>query len=680
MPAWYRNTRNGFLSDSSEAVRARLHSAASRDGWNVEPDQDVEWERSIAELQVALRDDELRFITGVLAEYDFRRRGLRIDFVLIANGTLFVLEFKRNRPSSADRDQVMNYCVNLVEFHESTQSQKLRLFPVLVSEGLKTSALANDVKWSKDWPTISADVTKTHPRHLGSVLALLYEHVDVPRIPIDVEAWDSAPFSPSSTIIDAAVSLFGQHDVSAIRTHTAPKEAIDRCVSAVLTEIATATELSRHELILVSGSPGAGKTLVGLAITFARQLAGDAVFVTGNAPLVEVINGSLRRSYLGLNNRQRGRDLGGYTRKGFDLMARNADFKVVKAHRFLDHARSPDSARASKSADGRIVIFDEAQRTYSEGKIVNRRKLESDEASLIVSEMARRPSSIIVLLLGHNQNINLAETGPGAWLKAARAHNWHYAVSDETLALEEFSRDPSWRNDPLRLSIGGTHLAQSMRDQRTRNGDIERWAHYVMTGGPREAEKIARLLPDNSTIKITRSLYDARAWVRSQCVGEDRCGIIASGQGRRLRAEGIFVDEKPDIVPWMLEPGDDVRSSNMLEQTQNQYQIQGLEVDYAVVAWDADLRRHEGGWKCFNVSGRGWQRSLKEDDARCNSYRVLLTRSRKGMIIYVPLGDREGRDPTREPAYYQGIVDFLMDCGAQLLNQTQRGWQAVAER
>lgn len=669
MPAWYRNTRDGFLSDSSEVVRARLHSAASRDGWNVEPDQDVEWERSIAELQEALRNDEMQFITGVLAEYDFRRRGLRIDFVLIADGTLFILEFKRNSPSSADRDQVMNYCVNLVEFHESTQAQRLRLFPVLVSDGLKTAAIAKDVKWSTDWPTISADVIKTNPERLGGVLALLFRHVDAPRIPVDVEAWDNAPFSPSSTIIDAAVSLYGQHDVSAIRTHTAPKKAIDRCVSAVLAEIASATELDRHELILVSGSPGAGKTLVGLAITFARQLAGDAVFVTGNGPLVEVINGSLRRAYLGLNKKQRGRDLGGYTRQGFELVARNTDFKVVKAHRFLDHARSSESARGSQSADGRIVIFDEAQRTYSEGKLVNRRKLESDEAFLIVSEMARRPGSIIILLLGHNQNINLTETGPGAWLKAARDHNWHYAVSDETLALEEFSRDPSWQSDPLRLPISGTHLAQSMRDQRTRNGDIERWAHYVMTGEPIEAERIARFLPKNSQVRITRSLKEARTWARSQCVGEDRCGLIASGQGRRLRAEGIFVDEKPDIVPWMLEPGDDVRSSNMLEQTQNQYQIQGLEIDYAVVAWDADLRRHEGGWACFNVSGRGWQRSRKEDEARCNSYRVLLTRSRKGMIIYVPLGDREGRDPTRDPAYYQGIVDFLVDCGAQLLNE-----------
>ena len=669
MPAWYRNTRDGFLSDSSESVRARLHSAASHDGWNVEPDQDVEWERSIAELQDALRDDGMRFITGVLAEYDFRRRGLRIDFVLIADGTLFVLEFKRNSPTSADRDQVMNYCVNLVEFHELTQSQKLRLFPVLVSGGLQTSAVPKDVTWSADWPTISSDVIKTNPERLGGVLAFLCRYVDAPRFSVDVEAWDSAPFSPSSTIIDAAVSLYGQHDVSAIRTHTAPKEAIDRCVSAVLAEIASATELDRHELILVSGSPGAGKTLVGLAITFARQLVGDAVFVTGNAPLVEVINGSLQRAYLGLNKKQRSRDLGGYTRKGFELVARNADFKVVKAHRFLDHARSSETARASQSADGRIVIFDEAQRTYSAGTDVNRIKLKDDEASLIVAEMERRPGSIIILLLGHNQHINKDEIGPVAWLSAARKYGWHFAVSDETLSLEEFDSSSGWRTDPLRLSMSGTHLSQSMRDQRTRNGEIERWAHYVMTNQPEKARTIAESLPDSSAIRISRSLDAARRWVRSRCAGEDRCGIIASGQGRRLRAEGVFVDEKPDIVPWMLEPGDDVRSSNMLEQTQNQYQIQGLEIDYALVAWDADLRRQDSDWVCYNIKGGGWNRSrnTQEHEARRNSYRVLLTRSRKGMIIYVPLGDREGRDLTREPVYYQGIVDFLVDCGARLI-------------
>ena len=134
MPSWYKNTRAGFLAESANEIVGRLNGAASDDGWEIERDQQIEWFRTITDMHSTLRGDGMGFITGVLAEYDFRRRGLRIDFVLIANGALFVVECKRGKLSSADRDQVMNYCVNLVEFHGLSKSDRLRLFPILVSE------------------------------------------------------------------------------------------------------------------------------------------------------------------------------------------------------------------------------------------------------------------------------------------------------------------------------------------------------------------------------------------------------------------------------------------------------------------------------------------------------------------------------------------------------------------
>lgn len=672
MSSWYKNTREKFLLDTTDFIVSCLYEQAASGGWQVEPDQDEEWRRSLDDLRSALSDTELAFVEGVLVEYDFRRRGLRIDFLLIAGGTVYVLEFKRGSVSAADRDQVLNYCVNLVEFHELTQSANLQLFPILVSRSGKHGPLKANVEWHEDWLQICKNVIHTTTTKLKDTLLYLHLNTRPPRVAFTLFEWDNSPFHPSSTIIDATISLYGQHDVSAIKEHAVPKEAIDRCIAAVIEEIDVATEAKRHELIIVSGAPGAGKTLVGLAIAFHKKYREDAVFVTGNAPLVDVLNGSLHRSYVRLRKQGRTKAMGGYTRSGVAFVEKNTDFKIVKAHRFLETVRKkmvPIKTSQPNSTDGRILVFDEAQRTYAENTYVNRRRLEQDEALLITEEMAQRSKSIMVLLLGHNQHINTAEMGARAWLKAARKHGWHYAVSDETLSLEEFSQNNDWVSDPLRIKIQDTHLSHSIRDQRTRNGEIEKWAHFVMTNQPNKAAEVAASLSELSTIFITRSLQTAKNWVRSKQIGEDRCGLIASGQGRRLRSEGIFVDEKPDIVQWMLAPSDDVRSSNMLEQTQNQYQIQGLEIDYAIVCWDADYRRNDGSWACFNINGAGWVRYQSEDEARGNSYRVLLTRSRKGMVLFVPSGDKAGHDLTRDPRMYDNIALYLKSCGAQDLEE-----------
>lgn len=671
MASWYKNTREGFLADDLSTIIATLHKSAAEDRWQIDPDQDDEWRETLSVLRKALCDETTKFITGVLVEYDFRRRGIRIDYVLVSAGALYVLEFKRGNTIAADRDQVVNYCVNLVEFHGLTQSAGIKLVPMLVSrEGTRATKIPA-AGWMEDWPQIYRDAIYARGDELCRALVETRQRIPPTTARFTYQEWDAAPFHPSSSIIDAAISLYGQHDVSAMKEHAAPKKAIDDCISAVVTEIDAATATGRNELIIVSGAPGAGKTLVGLALAFRERYRHEAVFVTGNAPLVKVLNGSLKKSYLALHRQGRTRALGGYTRAGISRVARNADFKIVNANRFLEAARGRRSNGQPGSTDGRILIFDEAQRTYSAGEIVNGRKLEDDEAVLILEEMAKRRGAVIVLLFGHNQHIGTNEMGAKAWLNAARKHRWKYAISNETLELEEFNEDVGWKDEPLRIGIEKSHLCQSMRDQRTCNGDIEQWAHWVMTNQPVMAKAKSQELSDRSTIHISRSILVAKKWADRMRIGEERCGLIGSGQGRRLKAEGIFVDEKSDIVQWMLAPSGDVRSSNMLEQTQNQYQIQGLEIDYAVVCWDADLRRDNDSWACYNLSGADWKRSRSREEAtlRCNSYRVLLTRSRKGMIIFVPKGDLSGVDKTRDPAFYNGIAEYLIRCGARELSE-----------
>ena len=295
MASWYKNTREGFLADNLSAIIDSLHKTAAADGWYIEPEQDEEWRASVFALQAALRDETMKFITGVLAEYDFRRRGIRIDFVLLAPGVLFVVEFKRKDVAAADRDQVMNYCVNLVEFHECTQRLQPKLIPLLVSRTSHKPTKTPTVEWQPNWPQICRHVAYAREVDVGRVMRDIYQRAAPSSNPLDYIEWDAAPFHPSSSIIDAAISLYGQHEVSAMKDHAAPKEAIDKCVATVISEIKSATMAGRNELIIVSGDPGAGKTLVGMAVTFHQDLRGDAVFVTGNAPLVKVLNGSLQR-------------------------------------------------------------------------------------------------------------------------------------------------------------------------------------------------------------------------------------------------------------------------------------------------------------------------------------------------------------------------------------------------
>jgi hypothetical protein len=379
--------------------------------------------------------------------------------------------------------------------------------------------------------------------------------------------------------------------------------------------------------------------------------------------LVDVLTESLKKSY-----RPKGSKLviSGYARKQAMPVIKMSTFKIVKAHAFLGE-RGKDTG----SADGRIVIFDEAQRTYKKGRVVLRKVLEDDEALLILRsiEQSYGKGAVVVALVGHNQAINQGELGIAAWFKAAQERSWRVSIADRTLELpeaaesEETAQYRSWVVE-TKDSLTTGDLPHSLRFYRNR--DIEKWAHHVLSDEPTQASAIAQRLQSSDTIWLTRNLLVAKTWVRERRVGDESAGMIASGQARRLAAEGLFVDYKPGIAQWILAPSGDIRSSNMLETVQNQYQIQGLEIDYALVCWDADLRRDRNTWKSFKINGDKWQRDSALEIAK-NGYRVLLTRARKGMVLFVPKGDRSGEDLTRPPEMYNHIADYLESCGAQAI-------------
>lgn len=680
--AWYSASRNDFLEQDVEDVVRVLADSAVRQGWHVEPDQWQEWSSSIqilhcefsaqakehlAVLHDVLAEPGLSDYHHVVLEYDFKRRGLRLDCVLLAPGLLVVVEFKRSKLTQADRDQVTNYCVNLVEFHEVTrrwcEDEQFVVAPMLCLTGARTQGRADPrrVFLSEPWSSIPANPLECDAQSFGAALqgalTLRRSRHEYQR---GAREWLSSRFAPSSTIIDAAISLYGQHDVSAIAEHQAPAEEIDDCTREIAHLIDQAKNSGKRLVILMSGAPGAGKTLVGLNLAFDARFRADAVFVTGNAPLVDVLHRALKRSYHHAHSRSSLEIPSGYASEQGKQLIELTTFKILKAHRFLGERGSQTEA-----ADGRIVIFDEAQRTYEKGRMVAGSRLSDHEADLILKSLEESYGDgiVVVGLLGQNQAINRGERGGGAWLEAAARRGWSLAAGHETMRQLEADEEAVGTLD-FHAMTGG-HLGHSMRFYR--NKGVERWADAVLEGDRHSAQALAATLQrEGHTVWITRDLENARAWIRSRRVGVERAGIIASGQARRLIADGLHVGMKPDIADWMLAPTGDIRSSNMLESVQNQFQIQGLELDYALVCWGGDLRRLKSEWSAYRINGADWQNDSALAVAM-NSYRVLLTRARKGMVIYVPKGDPSRFDTTRNPSFFDGTYEFLEECGGHPL-------------
>jgi hypothetical protein len=679
-PAWYFGSREEFLAASNITIANQLAGRAAEESLDIESYQNEEWRTSIDLLQrtldrripilrEALLSEFGQMVRHVVLEFDFRRRGLRMDCLLFGEGVLFVIEFKRSKIQASDRDQAMTYAVNLLEFHSMTRQLVQRVEGMIVVPiiALTSGRVTKDVDWpgfgQYNWSSATARPLECDAHGLGKAIKLGFENRRSEVVAPIVE-WLKSPFSPSSSILDATLSLYGNHDVSAIQEHSAPKEEIDNSTREIREVIDQVLNQEEYHVIFLSGAPGAGKTLVGLDLVMRGPRSNDSVFVTGNAPLVEVLSKALQKSYMSQGRNAEVWAQTGYRREATGIVSSAAGFKIVKAHNFLGKR-----TENHRQADGRILVFDEAQRTYEKGKIVLREKLPDHEADLILDtqkESYPAGGAVIVALVGHNQAINSGEMGITAWLEAINRKNWTFSIADETLELSEIDDSSRWKNHHARRRLANGHLRQSMRFYR--NSKVEEWVGYVLSGHAEDAARLSKELDLNdSSVLITRSLADARSWARRHTVGNQRSGIIASSQARRLAAEGIFVDYKPDIANWMLSPSSDVRSSNALETAQNQFQVQGMELDHCIVCWDADLRRESNHWVAYKLSGSKWNTDSQTAVSK-NCYRVLLTRARKGMVVFVPRGDPSGTDETRKAGFYDGVWNFLLNCGAKELS------------
>jgi hypothetical protein len=409
--------------------------------------------------------------------------------------------------------------------------------------------------------------------------------------------------------------------------------------------------------------PGAGKTLAGLNIATKRaQEHSDehAVFLSGNGPLVAVLREALARD-------ESAREL---TSK--KAAHQNVASFIQNVHHFRD-----DAIRNPNPPHERVVIFDEAQRAWSRDQAVkfmqtkrSVKEFNLSEPEFLISVMDRHKGwCVIVCLVGGGQEINTGEAGLAEWLCSlgSRFLHWDVYISDR-LSDPDYVTNEATADLLENISVRKCpelHLSVSMRSFRAEA--LSSFVRLVIENRPDEARTLYAKISERYPIWLTRNLDEARQWLRSQARGSERFGLLASSGGHRLRADGIHVKTKIDAPTWFLNDRTDVRSSFYCEDVATEFDIQGLELDWAGVCRDADFRYSGDRWSYLSFRGTCWQHvnASQRQLFLKNAYRVILTRARQGMVIFVPKGSVE--DPTRAPAFYDQTFDFLRACGLRVL-------------
>jgi hypothetical protein len=668
---WYADTVSAFLANPVDTVIGKLSSAAES---NIEKPQIEAWRWQAHILKDTLKrlSATVHSVTAgtVLFEYPIPRMGGRIDTVLLFPEVVLVLEFKVGERlfTRQARDQVCDYALDLKNFHEP--SHEVPVVPILVATEASVpsnTAVTPQESVHKDGLFLPMESSAAN---LYQVIEAVFAFLTGPgsHPAINPQTWQEGRYLPTPTIIEAALALYHGHSVAEISRSDASAKNLHETTDAISRIIADAKARRTKAICMVTGVPGAGKTLIGLNIA-TKHLSAESdlfsVFLSGNGPLVKILQEALARDRV-----RRAAERGETLRKGVARSEVKAFVQNVHHYRdaYLMDSRPP--------AD-HVALFDEAQRAWNReqtARFMNQKRNHPDfsmsEPEFLISCIDRHEDwGVVVCLVGGGQEINTGEAGIGEWLEAIerRFPHWHIHVSDR-LAESEYNA-----SDILtRLGKTGSatfnpnlHLGVSMRSFRAENVSI--LVREVLEMETAAARNTLKQVTPHYPIFITRNLDHARQWLRRQARGTERYGIVASSHAERLKPHAIDVRSPVDPVHWFLSDKDDVRSSYYCEDVVTEFQIQGLELDWVCVTWDADFIPDDNEWNCREFRGNRWINVRKEDRQRYlkNAYRVLLTRARQGMVIFVPPGEKS--DPTRNPQWYDAIWKYLRTTGLQEL-------------
>ncbi|MCW5968501.1 MAG: DUF2075 domain-containing protein [Blastocatellales bacterium] len=601
----------------------------------------------------------------IVLEYEIPRRSRRPDAVLLHGSTVFVVEFKVGAEThdATSRWQVQSYGMDLRDFHAGSHGRVI--VPVLCA----TRAEHRGVE--EGYPVVIetgiTDVVRATGDDLAERLLAVSECVRRNDEPIEPENWLASPYRPTPTIIEAAVRLYEGHGVRELSHRHAHN--LDLTTEMLVEEIERARRQRRRVVCFVTGIPGAGKTLTGLDVVHDPELRGDSVaagiFLSGNRPLVKVV-----REALVMHQTAKGR-------RRQDCVHEVSTF-IQNVHEFLRYQRENPGALPHEH----IVVFDEAQRAWDQAQMSRKHDVAASEAAELLDVMERLPDwAVVIALVGGGQEIYLGEAGLEEWGRALtdRLDRWHVVASPQVLGGGESVAGHRLFDGPIPPALRFheeplAHLAVGVRSHRA-----QRWAEWVNEFLNLRLDAARALVPDPHEFPciVTRDLNDARDWLRMMRAAEPehRTGLVATSEDQRLRAYSLERSSAFRIGypfdKWFLAPPDDIRSSFALEVAASEFECQGLELDWVGMCWGGDLTPHEDslGWEYLKFRGAGWQ-NVHQDIERAyvrNRYRVLLTRARRGMVIWVPIGSED--DPTRDPKRFDRVHAALLAAGLPALEE-----------
>ena len=653
---FYSDSISNFLESSQQEILGHL-SENSRFADDIE--QKDAWLEEIRILKEALQS-----LNGkIYFEYSIPRMGERADVILIIQHALFVLEFKvgQSKFLQSDIEQVFNYALDLKNFHET--SHDCLIAPIIIpteAQNVVTNISLTSHNDNLLFPILGSGYS------LQQIIQKVLEFSDGSII--DSELWSGGRYSPTPTIIEAAIALYNNHSVSEISRSDSTAKNLSQ-TSGVLSKIIESSKKNNEKAIcFVTGVPGSGKTLVGLNIAtkhLDKESGLTSVYLSGNGPLVLILREALTRNRVAREK----------VRK--KNMSKKQLYSQVKLFIQNVHNYRDEYLIDMKAPFDHVAIFDEAQRAWNHQQTANFMKRKKNtpnftysEPEFLISCLDRHDDwAVVICLVGGGQEINTGEAGISEWIDSVNRSfpHWKVYVSSQLTdteyaagqALQELeNRKGIIRNDNL-------HLAVSLRSFRAEN--LSFLVKNILDIKIDEAKRNFELLRKKYPIVITRDLSKAKQWLKSMARGSERYGIVVSSQAERLKPHAIDVRSPINPVLWFLNGKEDVRSSFYLEDVATQFHVQGLELDWSCVTWDGDFRFSSQGWKYFSFSGSKWKNINKPERQLYlkNAYRVLLTRARQGMVIVVPSGSNE--DPTRSPEFYDDTFDYLRQIGFKMI-------------
>ena len=644
----------------------------------------------------------------IIFEYDIPRLGKRIDVVLLLKGIIFCLEFKvgESKVLEMDIDQVLDYSLDLKNFHKYSEDKII--VPILIATKFKGNSHIVQLSAYDDGVVNPIVTGETN-------LSIAIENC-IKKFPNEESLnkdWIISPYAPTPTIVEAARSLYENHSVEDITRHEADKVSTDKTIKYILDVIDNSKKKKEKSICFVTGVPGAGKTLVGLDVAIKQTYQGNnepvkdegAVYLSGNGPLVAVLTEALARDNVikakEKNEKKNKTDAKREVKKSIQMIHNYRDTMLAKIKNPVENGiLEIDPLKAVKNEEAgygeveHVAIFDEAQRSWTHQRLAaylkrggtygNKIKVPnfpmSEAAFLIWSLDQRKDWATIICLVGGGQEINTGEAGIAEWIKAINNQFKHWKVYiSPKLTDKEYAEgkvDDLLKENKNVIYSEDLHLSVSLRSYRAEK--LSSFVHALLSFDE-SAKGLYEEIKDKYPLYLTRDITKAKKWLHSKVRGSERTGVLITKESARFKplSMHVLLSDEENAIHWFLEDKTDTRSSNYLEDAATEIQVQGLELDYTCVLWDADMRYENGQWHYYRFNGKtSWNEIKPETETKqdtikymLNAYRVLLTRARIGMVICVPYGNSNKtstgywQDSTRIPDYYDGTYKYLKNLG-----------------